>query len=324
MKRFFWVLFILSIALNSYAIGELYVVKPHDTLWDISKRFYKNPYLWGKIWKNNAYINNPNLIFPGEILKVGKYGLEIFKPQKKANNQPVKRAKNEHIKKYITAIWFDGHRFFSSCGKGYCIWDKGDFELAKMSFDTYDNIEVTLGDTVYLHTDRSSLPKKLYVYREYKDFLDTSLCSDEDSVFLPLGEIEVVKKVKNGIFEGKVTKSVTEISKDDVVSSVYPYETVEKQVMAKVGDVKVKQILVEQNEMQSGLGFIFFFKASKNLPVLAGKEIELARVNEGSPVPVTVARGIVISQYKRFIGIYFPSINGLKEIPDRTQEYVLR
>ncbi len=324
MRRFLLALFIVFIAMNSYAIGELYVVKPHDTLWDISKRFYKNPYLWGKIWQNNTYINNPNLIFPGEVLKVGKYGLEVFKPQKKVNNQPIKKAKNVHVKKYIAAIWFDGHRFFSSCGKGYCIWDKGDFEIAKMSFDTYSNIEVTTGDTVYLHTKKSNLPKRLYVYREYKDFLDTSLCSDEDSVFLPLGEIEVVKKVGDGIFEGKIVKAVTEISKEDVVSAVYPYETVENLELARVGDVKVKQILVEQSELQSGLGFMFFFKASKDLPILAGKEVELARVNKGSPVPITIAKGVVISQYKRFIGIYFPSINGLKEIPDRTQEYVLR
>ena len=141
---------------------------------------------------------------------------------------------------------------------------------------------------------------------------------------MPLGEIEVVKKVGDGIFEGKIVKAVTEISKEDVVSAVYPYETVENLELARVGDVKVKQILVEQSELQSGLGFMFFFKASKDLPILAGKEVELARVNKGSPVPITIAKGVVISQYKRFIGIYFPSINGLKEIPDRTQEYVLR
>jgi len=324
MRRFFLVLFILSIALNSYAIGELYIIKPHDTLWDISKRFYKNPYLWGKIWHNNTYINDPNLIFPGEMLKVGRSGLEIYKPQKKVKHLVVKGKTNAHQRKYVSAVWFDGNRFFSSCGRGYCIWNKDDFELAKISFDTYDYLEVTTGNTVYLHTTEKSLPKHLYIYREYRDFLDTSLCSGEDSVFLPLGEIEVVKKVKNGIFEGKIVKAVTEISKDDVVSQVYPYETVEKLVLARVGNVKVKQILVEQSELQSGLGFMFFFKTSKDLPILAGKEVELARVNEGSPVPVTIAKGVVISQYKRFIGIYFPSINGLKEIPDITQEYVLR
>ncbi len=324
MKKILLALFLVLFSYNAYAIGELYIVKPKDTLWDISKKFYKNPFLWGKIWKNNTYINNPNLIFPGEILKVSKNGLKIYSPKKKVKSYVLNNRNKTLKKKYIVAIWFDGNKYYSACGKGYCIWNKRNFQLAKISFDTYNNIVVTTGNTVYLHTSRGSLPKKLYVYREYQDFLDTSLYSGEDSVFLPLGEIEVVEKVKDGVFEGKIVKAVTEISKNDVVSGIYPYETVEKPALVRIGNVKVKQILVEQSEMQSELGFMFFFKASKDLPILAGKEVQLARINKGSPIPVTIAKGVVISQYKRFIGIYFPSINGLKEIPDRTQKYVLR
>ncbi len=324
MRKVLLVFFLVLFTYNAYAIGELYIVKPQDTLWDISKRFYKNPFLWGKIWHNNTYINNPNLIFPGEILKVGKNGLEIYHPKKKIKPYIVSNKNKISNKKYLIAIWFDGNKYYSACGKGYCIWNKKDFQLAKMSFDTYSNIEVAAGDTVYLHTNREKLPKELYVYREFRDFLDTSICSGEDSVFLPLGKIEVIKRMGNGIFEGKIVKAVTEISKDDVVSSVYPYETVENLKLARVGDVKVKQILVEQSELQSGLGFMFFFKASKDLPILAGKEVKLARINKGSPMPVTVAKGVVISQYKKYIGIYFSSVNGMEEVPDRTQEYVLR
>ncbi len=324
MRKIALIFLLILFTYNAYAIGELYVVKKHDTLWDISKRFYKNPFLWGKIWQNNSYINNPNLIFPGEILKVGKNGLEICHPEKKVSPHPLSKKNEISSKKYLIAIWFDGNKYYSACGEGYCIWSKKNFQLAKMSFDTYNSIEVATGDKIYLHTSRKVLPKILYVYRKYKDSLNTSLYSGEDSVFLPLGEIEVLKKVSDGIFEGKIVNSVAEISKDDVVSGVYPYEVVKNPVSVKVGDVKVKQIVVEQSEMQNGLGFMFFFEASKDLPILAGKEVELARINKGSAIPVTIAKGIVISQYKKFIGIYFPSINGMEEIPDRTQEYVLR
>ncbi len=44
-----------------------------DCLWYVAKKYYKNPYLWKKIYDyNKDQIRNPNLIFPGQILKVPK------------------------------------------------------------------------------------------------------------------------------------------------------------------------------------------------------------------------------------------------------------
>lgn len=49
-------------------VVNMYVIKKGDTLWDISSRFLANPWLWPKIWEQNKYIENPDLIFPGEPL----------------------------------------------------------------------------------------------------------------------------------------------------------------------------------------------------------------------------------------------------------------
>lgn len=51
--------------------GYVYVVKPGDTLWDISARFLNNPWLWPKVWEQNRYITNPHLIFPGDPIAIG-------------------------------------------------------------------------------------------------------------------------------------------------------------------------------------------------------------------------------------------------------------
>lgn len=77
--RFFKVVGILLLVLAVTATAQAedllvedypdrYTVVEGDTLWDIASRFLKDPWRWPEIWKANSNVENPDLIFPGDLL----------------------------------------------------------------------------------------------------------------------------------------------------------------------------------------------------------------------------------------------------------------
>lgn len=47
-----------------------YTVKQGDTLWDISGMYLSQPWLWPQLWKLNPQVDNPHLIYPGDVLSL--------------------------------------------------------------------------------------------------------------------------------------------------------------------------------------------------------------------------------------------------------------
>ncbi len=72
---------------------DTYVVKKGDTLWDISARFLRKPWLWPEIWQANPQVRNPHLIYPGDVLNLsyvsGEGPAVTLKPQAIVEKNPI-------------------------------------------------------------------------------------------------------------------------------------------------------------------------------------------------------------------------------------------
>jgi hypothetical protein len=84
-----------SLAQEKKEIEGVYTIKPGDTLWEISSKFLKDPFLLAKLWQWNPYITNPHRINPGEPVRLAN-GEDLKK------EQPQKTVVEEEQKEIVT------------------------------------------------------------------------------------------------------------------------------------------------------------------------------------------------------------------------------
>lgn len=113
---------------------ERHVVAQGDTLWDISSKFLRDPWLWPEIWQVNPNIANPHLIYPGDTIflsydKNGRPILSLERGPKSADGPIVKlspEARPQRIEDSIPTIPLDAiNQFLTNAG----VMSKEEYEM---------------------------------------------------------------------------------------------------------------------------------------------------------------------------------------------------
>jgi len=126
-----------------------YVVRVGDTLWDISGTFLKDPWFWPEIWYVNPEIENPHLIYPGDVL-----GLVYIDGQPRITNIRAStfrlspQARVTPLTDAITSIPYESVASFLSSG---LVLEKGEADTLPYLLQTRgDHLIAAAGNEIYV------------------------------------------------------------------------------------------------------------------------------------------------------------------------------
>jgi nucleoid-associated protein YgaU len=200
---------------------EQYIVKRGDTLWSISRKYLYSPWQWPQLWgSNRSQINNPQKIYPGQVLKL-RY----------VNGQPRLGFGNDNIPTIklkpqvrdiaggygISTINTDFYRIFMQHPQ---VIDQLQTKNApKLIAGPDDRVIYSPGERVY--ADRRLEPGRYLVYRAEKDIIDPDTHKYLGQLVRFSGEVATLAN-KNSALEERSDKDIKELPKDEYYTRLHP------------------------------------------------------------------------------------------------------
>jgi LysM domain-containing protein len=326
--------FMLTVAVNADELTinpdhpETYTVVKGDTLWDISARFLEQPWRWSEIWSVNPQIENPHLIYPGDIVSLsyqdGKPVLSVNRTGEVVSGRNVKLSptvRSSDNTEAIPIIPIDAIQQFL---KRPIVLDEDEMDQWPYVVSSYDeHLIASTGHTIYVRgIDEESDATKYSIYRKGPAYINPKKDkSDKDEILgyeaIYVGDATLTKKgdpasaVVNVVDrEILVGDRLVPQSDEDVRTEFYPGSTMREvegnilSVVDGVSQIGQYQIVVlnlgEEQGVEAGnvlgiyqSGYVVQDKIGPNIQkkkseILAEREKEIEEA--GGDVSKTLAR----------------------------------
>lgn len=153
-----------------------YIVKDSDTLWDIADQFLQDPERWPEIWQPDPYLDNSDLIYPGDILMVSTVAGSPRILLKRGDRQTVNlepEIREVSLSSSIPAIALEAieNSFTRNRIAPPELYEQAPYIVSNLG----DNLAIGTGDEVY--AKGASWPvgtASFEIYREGKSYTDES------------------------------------------------------------------------------------------------------------------------------------------------------
>jgi LysM repeat protein len=242
---------------------SIYVVRPGDSLWKISKNFFNSPVLWPRLWKLNPTIDNPHKIFPGEVINL----------KQQAPKLPI--AKFDPAKKSFTLGDVDPpppvYYYSLSQDAGFISPDEWEHmgtivnsEPARILLGRESVAYINVGTN-----DNVAVGDKYTIFRSSKIVLHPITNKRVGYKVAILGELEVSEVLGEKISTAKITKSNREITRG---ARIRPAEEFVKEVVVKKGTADINGYIIDnqKNLHMSGMFDVVYFDAGMEDNVVPG------------------------------------------------------
>jgi nucleoid-associated protein YgaU len=230
---------------------DTYVVKKGDTLWDISNVFLRDPWRWPQLWHNNPQIQNPNLIYPGDVLNLVYINGEprlVLSRGRDIKLEPEVRA--TPLDRAIPAIPLEAVNAFLSRGR---VVEPGVLTAAPYVLAGKEGHIVTgAGDEIYARGSFSASESSYGIFRKGEVFTDPDSGEILGIQAIDIGLGKLVSKEKD-VATLSLNRSTQEVRRGD---SLLPEE--ERRINATFfpsspeGDIHGKILAVEGGVNQIG------------------------------------------------------------------------
>ncbi len=128
---------------------KTYTVQKGDTLWDIANVFLRDPWYWPEIWYVNPQVENPHLIYPGDLLALayGADGNAQVRLERGGATRLSPRLRSQPLEGAITAIPYEIIAAFMSRPQ---VLEKEQYESAPHVLSSRDqHLVMSVGNTIY-------------------------------------------------------------------------------------------------------------------------------------------------------------------------------
>lgn len=271
-----------------------YLVKEGDTLWDISTSVMKDPFLWPRLWKDNKYIINPDLIYPGNVIILP--GDEIVikeeaapvttpkeaEPVKKAEEVPPPAAEEEAAptaEEEVVAPAAKGARPFILEGIGILtdevlLFSSG-FVVSRLEdkgviVGSWDK-KVLLSDNDIIYINRKNNPTiangdKYTIYKVVREVEHPVTGKDMGYLVKILGVVQITD-VKKDVATGTIIRSFDVIGYGDKLMPYKKAAVTDDLIKGKTPDSKLRGYIVEVKDekiQNAQLDVVYIDKGTKD------------------------------------------------------------